>query len=384
MQNLFRKLHDVLSAGQDAVLVTIVAGSGSTPRGSGARMLVTSGGRIAGTIGGGAVEFEAEKLALRCLENKGSTREYFRLQHNDVADIGMICGGNVDVYFRYIAGGDEYFIALAAAVCELFEKGIGSWLITQITEDNHGSFSVYVRSRSAFGQVLPSGLPCTLLSEKPRDGHFEYEKPSVEPYEYILGEFIPGDIRSAISSRPAAVPTDRGTYYIEKLVDPGRVFIFGGGHVSQQLVPTLARCDFRCIIVEDRPEFTDPALFENKAAEIRLIDMERVEEMVEEITPDDLICIMTRGHKDDYLVQAQILKTPACYIGVIGSRHKIAGVNAKLRADGFTESDIARITTPIGLDIFAETPAEIAVSVAAQLIAVRARRNGSRKVKENQ
>lgn len=373
MQNLFKKLHEVLSAGQDAVLVTIVAGSGSTPRGSGARMLVTSEGRIAGTIGGGAVEYEAEKLARRCLENRGNTREYFRLQHNDVADIGMICGGNVDVYFRYIPAGDTYFIALSAAVCELFEKGIASWLITQITEDNSGSFSVCVRSHNKFAPILPSGLPYTLLSKKPVD----------EPYEYILGEFVPDDVCSAIANKPAKVPTERGTYYIEKLVDPSRVFIFGGGHVSQQLVPTLARCGFRCVIIEDRAEFTDPALFEDKASEIRLIDMDKVSELVEEITPDDLICIMTRGHKDDYLVQAQMLRTPACYIGVIGSRHKIAGVNAKLRADGYTDADIARITTPIGLDIAAETPAEIAVSVTAQLIEVRARRNGSRKVKEN-
>ena len=84
---------------------------------------------------------------------------------------------------------------------------------------------------------------------------------------------------------------------------------------------------------------------------------------------------MTRGHKDDLAVQAQVLKTSAAYIGVIGSRHKKAGVFAKLKEQGFTDADLDRITTPIGLAIGAETPAEIAVSITAQLIQQRAARD---------
>ena len=81
---------------------------------------------------------------------------------------------------------------------------------------------------------------------------------------------------------------------------------------------------------------------------------------------------MTRGHRDDLLLQEQVLRTPARYIGVIGSRRKKAALFAQLRERGFTDADLERITTPIGLSIGAETPAEIAVSIAAQLIQVRA------------
>lgn len=283
MRELLEKLKTALESGEAAVLATIIAASGSTPRGTGARMLVTGAGRVAGTVGGGAVEYECEKKALKCLKEKQSDTESFTLTHNDIADIGMICGGDVRVEFRYIEAGDG------------------------------------------------------IVDELERE-------------------------------------------YYEQRKKNGRVFVFGGGHVSQQLVPTLARVDFRCTVIEDRPEFTAPELFEGKAEDIRLIDMPDVAKLVPEITEDDYICIMTRGHKDDYAVQAQMLKSKACYIGVIGSRHKIAGVNAKLRADGFTEDDIKRITTPIGLEIAAETPAEIAVSVAAQMIRVRAEKNGSRKL----
>lgn len=347
MQDLFRKLNQTISTGQDAVLVTIVASSGSTPRGSGARMLVTGEGRITGTVGGGAVEYECEKLALRCLENKGSTREYFRLQRNDVADIGMVCGGNVDVYFRYIPAGDEYFLSLTQRVEELFTRGEQSWIITQVDENNDGNVSLYTK----------------------KDG--------------VFGAEVPGEVIEKVGNRPARTETSSGDFYVEKLVDSARVFVFGGGHVSQALVPLLAQCDFRVVLVEERPEFAQPELFGNKCSEIRLIDMTKVNELVPEIREDDFICVMTRGHKGDYLVQYEMLKTPACYIGVIGSRHKVAAVNERLKADGYTDLDIGRITSPIGLEILAETPAEIAVSVAAQMIEIRARRNGSRRL-ENQ
>lgn len=106
---------------------------------------------------------------------------------------------------------------------------------------------------------------------------------------------------------------------------------------------------------------------------MRLVDFDHISDTVT-VGPDDYVVVMTRGHMYDTVVQAQALKTPCRYIGVIGSRHKKAGVFQKLMDMGFTEKDLQRITTPIGLDIAAETPAEIAVSIAAQLIGIRAER----------
>lgn len=338
MRELFRMLKKTIASNEAAVLVTIVADGGSVPRGSGAGMLVTGQGRIAGTIGGGAVEFECIKLAHKCLENKCSAKEFFRLRSNEIADIGMVCGGDVDIFFKYIEAGDEYFLRLSETVGELFNDNRQSWLITRIDEDNNGTMSVY-----SGGNVL-------------------------------VGDELPSEVIEGIMNGSSRVETGSVKYYIERLVRAGRVFVFGGGHVSQQLVPILSRCDFSCTVVEDRPEFARPELFENRAANIMLINMDDIGELVPAVTADDYICIMTRGHRDDYLVQYQMLKTPACYIGVIGSRHKKESVNARLKADGYSEEDLQRITTPIGLDIHSETPAEIAVSIAAQLIEVRAGR----------
>ena len=150
----------------------------------------------------------------------------------------------------------------------------------------------------------------------------------------------------------------------------GCVYVFGGGHVAQALVPVLASVDFRCVVVEDRPEFARPELFPD-AADVRLIPVEKLYEALD-VRPEDYICVMTHGHGNDTECEAFALGTSARYIGVIGSRRKIAVVSERLMARGFTREDLARVHTPIGLAIGAETPAEIAVSIAAEMIKVRA------------
>jgi len=162
--------------------------------------------------------------------------------------------------------------------------------------------------------------------------------------------------------------------YHESLTGTGRVFIFGGGHVAQALVPALATVDFWCVVLEDREDFCRPELFP-LAEETRLITQDpegRRFDISIDIGAEDYVVIITRGHKDDQAVLSQTLKTPARYIGMIGSRSKSSRVFANLREQGFSEDDLKRVTTPIGLPIKAETPEEIAVSITAQLILERA------------
>ena len=142
MRELFAKLNKTLKNGGDAVLVSVVASSGSTPRGSGARMLITSEGRVRGTIGGGAVEYRSEQMAAEVLKNKCSFVENFRLNSEDVAKLGMICGGAVDVYFRYIPAGDGETLALTERIEELFARGEQCWLICELAAGSEGKMAV--------------------------------------------------------------------------------------------------------------------------------------------------------------------------------------------------------------------------------------------------
>lgn len=335
MKKLFEILKQEMQAKRDVTIVSVTASSGSTPRGSGARMIVGSYGRLYGTIGGGAVEYQCEQRAKEVLNTKISRTESYMLRKNEVQDLGMICGGDVECFFQYISYEDSKVKQLVDVGLRLFEKNSDIWLVTEITEGEKSQLGLYNEEVGAVGMDMDE------------------------------------DILSKMSVNPVKVNVENRTYYIEKINQNAKVYIFGGGHVAQQLVPTLARVNFSCVVVEDREEFARKELFEGVLDTV-LIDMSNLDKIAKEITANDYVCIMTRGHQNDYEVQKQILKTDARYIGVIGSKRKIAGVMARLKDDGYNDKDLERITTPIGLAILAETPAEIAVSIAGQLIYERA------------
>jgi len=330
MQKLFQSLHTAIENGHNVVLVSIIASSGSTPRGAGAHMLVSAQGRFYGTIGGGSVEYRAICMAADVLACKKSRTQSFTLEQNEVQDLGMICGGEVTVFFQFLAAACPAVTALAEAVEQCFVGEQLCWLVMELSSSATPSLVCET-------QVSDSSLPPAVIT--------------------------------ALSPHPQIITVNGISYYTEQLFHPGRVYIFGGGHVAQALVPVLSSVDFRCVIIEDRPEFCQPELFPG-AEDVRLLRQDEWDQLP--IKPWDDICIMTRGHKNDTDCQAFALTTPARYIGVIGSRRKIAAVNAQLQKRGFSQQDLARITTPIGLPILAETPNEIAISIAAQLIHIRA------------
>lgn len=336
MKKLFEIMDRELKAGNDLTMVSVTASSGSTPRGAGARMIVGKEGRIYGTIGGGAVEYNCEHKAVEVLENKKSYNHSYMLRENEIQDLGMICGGDVSCHFQYISPEDSHIREAVDYALELFNKGVDIWIITDVTDDAESGFAVYCRETGAKGMDVDEEFLATLTDE-------------------VIKVDFKGKKLCA-----------------EQINSSQKVYIFGGGHVAQELVPALARVKFSCIVMDDREEFTKRELFEG-VTETRIIDMDDLDSICSEITANDYVCVMTRGHANDLEVEKHVLKTDAQYIGVIGSRRKIDSINAKLREAGYTDDDIARITTPIGLEILAETPAEIAVSIAGQLIYERAK-----------
>ena len=336
MKQMLKEMESRLLAGEALVLVTVTASSGATPRGAGARMLVGKDGRICGTIGGGAVEYRSEQIALQVLEQKVSGQQDFSLTREDVQNLGMICGGDVNVFFHYIQPGDPATLSLVQEAQRLFETGDASWLISDISDG--GTLSLYTKKGGVFGNAIPEPL----LSRLPR--------------------------------QPKLLQEDGKSYCVEQINGSGRVYIFGCGHVSQELEPVLTHVGFRCVVMDDRPEFAKRELFPT-AEEVLVVDFRRISDFVT-IGEEDYVCIMTRGHAFDTVIQAQVLKSRPCYVGVIGSRKKAAGVRQVLKTEyGLTDEELDLVTTPIGMDIDAETPAEIAISIAGQLIQIRAKHN---------
>ena len=328
MRRIFSKLLYEMEEDRSVMLVTVVADKGSAPRGTGAAMLVGENGRITGTIGGGAVEYRSERMAVELLQKGESTVHDFILRPNSKEDLGMQCGGDVTVLFEYVNAADLRWNLLAGAVCDRIEAGKHGWLVLPLD----GSVP------SLYGE---EGLLC--------------------------GEGVPEEERSALCAAHTVV-TD--TYYTEPLPLFNRVVIFGGGHIAQALTPLLGTVDFRCVVLDNRPEYSKLSLFPG-AEDAILCDYDNIAESIT-LTAEDYVVVMTNGHSGDLKVEEQTLRLPHAYLGVVGSRSKIAFVNKTLMEHGISEEAIRTVHTPIGTPIKAVTPAEIAVSILGELILCRA------------
>ena len=327
MLELFQELEKKQKEQGHCVLVLVVSSTGSVPREAGAMMLVDARGLFWGTIGGGLTEFQAIEAARELLQKKETAtaqelavpQGYGRAKrlHFDVsAQNNFMCGGAYDVLL--------YELDFAQAeLCEVFKQ-----------------INAVARSGAPFQLLLPleGGLP--LLGDKDK-------------------------------SYPSFVEVDGKFYYVQGFQQDGTVYIFGGGHVALELVPVLAHLDFRCVVMDDREDFANRERFP-QAAEVFTVDYEQLEKSVA-LTAKDYVLIMTRGHSCDTEVERFALRSPAKYIGLMGSKNKKALTRAKLMAEGFAAAELERVIIPVGLDIKSETPAEIAISIAAQLIQERAK-----------
>ncbi|MDO4265239.1 MAG: XdhC family protein [Eubacteriales bacterium] len=148
------------------------------------------------------------------------------------------------------------------------------------------------------------------------------------------------------------------------------LYIFGGGHVAYSMADAAPLIGMPFVVYDDREALANKRRFPGAKQVICAPYADALSHI--EIKPEDFVIIMTEGHQHDYEMQKLILKTDACYIGVIGSRAKIAFNNEKLLHDGYSQKEVERFYTPVGLQIGAETPGEIAISIAAEIILKRA------------
>ena len=318
MKKLFSAIKEGLEQGQSAVLCSIIASSGSAPRGAGAKMAVFADGTSVGSIGGGAVEQESARLAGEVLHTGLTQMKRYVLRPNEVADLGMVCGGDVTVYFQPLTAAE---LSTVTEILRLLDGEDAAWLVTDLET----------------GAVRA-----------------------------VCAENSPEKLRPLLKSRAVCMEN----LYVEPLVRAGTVYIFGGGHVGKALAAVLAGVEFRVCVYDERSEAAVP---ENFPGAERVICGSYAEVSRNlSFTPADYAVVMTPGHQADTLVLEQVLRQKLRYVGCIGSRKKIERTNAALREAGISESAIASVHSPIGLPIFAETPEEIAVSVAAELIRVRA------------
>ncbi|MDR1238991.1 MAG: XdhC family protein [Treponema sp.] len=335
MKDLLLCVKESIGRGEDLVLAVIVSATGSTPRGPGAMMLIGGVGRIWGTLGGSAPEQLAVKEGKKLLAEKHSALRNYPLHPGESAGIGANCEGEISVFFLYLNSAEDRISGIMEAGIASFSAMEPCWLVFSLEEKN-----------PSLGILGEEGI-IVWLGEEPEDSS------------------------GLIMPRPGQDTQGKKTWFSQALVPDGFVYIFGGGHVAQELAPLLCHLDFRCVVFDDREEFTRPDLFPEDCHVIRG-NFENIDASLS-LTEKDYVVVVTRGHAFDFQVEAFALRSKAAYIGVIGSDTKHGFVRNRLEEAGFgqAELDAPRIHAPIGINIQSKTPAEAAVSIAGELILIR-------------
>jgi xanthine dehydrogenase accessory factor len=338
-------IRRLLSQGRPLVLATIISQQGSTPRALGAKMVIAADGSFSGTVGGGLMEASLLEQAPRLMAEDRAAIFAIDMSSEELAGADMICGGRVEVLMEAVAAAPETAALFDAAweAVQGREKGL---LITAL--DSEGPEHLSVRR----GLLLEPDRWIGALPFSP---------------EWI--ELLQGRIKQA--RQPELFERDGRRLWLEPLTPPGVLFLMGAGHISRAVAQKAVGLGFRLVVMDDRPDYARSDRFPDEA-EVRVVPgFERCFENTS-MPEDSFIVIVTRGHLFDRAVLGQALRTPAGYIGMIGSRRKRDAIYEALSAEGFSKQDLARVHCPIGLDIGAETPDEIAVSILAELIQDRA------------
>jgi xanthine dehydrogenase accessory factor len=346
-------VNEELKQGRDFCLATIVNRVGSAPRELGASFLVRPDGSIQGTIGGGRLEGEVTAAARKALIEGRAELLRYRLRGDDVAEGQMICGGDIDVFLEPIHVVDEDARVIFAAAAKAAASGGQALMVTPIVPG-------LCPSQAGRKLLLCKGLePVGDIAAAPE---------IVQDLGGCLDDLLHDSRRGLwLHTRPNG---DRLDCFLEPILPQPVVYLLGGGHISLYLATLVAMVGFRLVVVDDRREYASRERFP-RADEVWVRDFSRVLEGVA-LGPDSYVVIVTRGHLFDKEVLAQVLKQKVTYVGMIGSRHKRATIYQALEEEGFSRGELSAVYSPIGLDIGAETPEEIAVSIAAELIAARA------------
>ena len=348
MEQVFRAASDEKTADNDMVVATVVKTSGSTPQKPGAKLLVRADGSGVGTLGGGCVEGDIWFAASQLLKSGGSAemRDY-ELNEDLAAQDGLVCGGtmyflldpvrketpesdfNDDVIAAY-EGGAPVSVASLMNVPDGSELVVGSKLLVR-------------ENGSTAGSLGDEKLDANAMNEARR-------LMAMGKNDYITAE-------------------SGAEFFIEAYTTPPTLVLAGGGHVSKAISNIASTLGFRIFVIDDREEFSSAERFP-EAEQTVVSDYGSAFEKLP-IGTNSFIVIATRGHRYDASATASAMRTPASYVGLLGSKRKTILIYEELFAQGFTMDEVQAVRSPIGLNISARTPEEIALSIMSEIVGFR-------------
>jgi len=320
--------------GKQVAAATVVAVTGSTPRREGARLLVSAVGDTWGSVSNGCVEGDVAAHAAEVLRTGRPHLAAYGITDEFAFNVGLSCGGSVEVFIERWTGLPE---RLAGGPGEGF---VGA-LATVLGGPGEGAHGLFDRERGWVAGDLPTSLAERLVSEA---------------------------VAAVDAERSHLVTAGESRVFLEAVVPAPRLLLFGAGHTAEALTALAAAAGFRVMVCDPRPALAVPERY--PAAEV-LVGWP--DQLVPTLAPDRRTYVVVLAHdpKIEVPLLPLLLATPACYIGVLGSRKTQAARVARLRAEGWPAGQVARLHGPVGLDIGAVTPEEVAVSIVAEMVAWR-------------
>ncbi|WP_326647605.1 XdhC family protein [Streptomyces sp. NBC_01750] len=349
MLDIAEELNRWFEEGRDFAVATVVAVGGSAPRGPGAALAVDSHGTAIGSVSGGCVEGTVYDLCVQALQDGRTVRMRFGYSDEDAFAVGLTCGGVIEV-----------LVTPVRADAPVFRAGVSA--------ADRGEAAALVRVAWGPGELLG----CALLVhpdgsyEGSLDGHPDLDRTAAEGARAMLDTGRTGTVEIAEdgSRCPGGI-----TLFVESSVPPPRMIVFGAVDFATALVRAGKFLGYHVTVCDARPVFATRVRF----PETDDLVVDWPHRYLRRTATDErtVLCVLTHDAKFDVPLLETALRLPVAFVGAMGSRRTHEDRNRRLREVGVTESELARLRSPIGLDLGARTPEETALSIAAEIIAAR-------------
>jgi len=350
MFELIPTIQDWQAAGKGIALATLIKVEGSSPRPLGAKMIVSSQGEFQGSVSGGCVESSVITEALHCLQSGKPTLLHYGIDNSNPWTVGLACGGEIDVFIEPLfnlsfqngfshsmfeklielfKNKQPFILATVTASDHKGQKGLfsaGKWII----DDSHNSWSKNFLMRE-MTRLIEAGQPRMM------EIHLE----SLQPLEAFLEPILP----------------------------QARIVIIGAVHIAAALIIYAHELGYKTIIIDPRSAFLTRERFPQADDLIHSWPQEALPKL--NLATSDCIVILSHDEKIDVPALFVALKSPIGYIGLLGSKKTRNERFRSLKEEGITEKDLERVHAPIGLNLGAIEPEEIAISIIAEIIAER-------------
>ncbi|MEU6018107.1 XdhC/CoxI family protein [Streptomyces sp. NPDC047515] len=356
MLDIAVELNRWVKQGRDFAVATVVAVGGSAPRQPGAALAVDRDGTVIGSVSGGCVEGAVYELCEQALDDGNTVREQFGYSDEDAFAVGLTCGGIIDILVTPVRADDPARAVFAAALAAAARGETAA--VARITE---GPAELLGRPLL----VRPDGS-----YEGGLGGHPELDRTAAADARAMLDAGRTGSVTIGADGSRCGQPL---TLLVESSVPPPRMIVFGAIDFASALVRAGKFLGYHVTLCDARPVFATKARFPE--ADELVVDWPHRYLATTDVDARTVLCVLTHDAKFDVPLLELALRLPVAYVGAMGSRRTHLERNDRLRDIGVTELELARLHSPIGLDLGARTPEETALSIAAEIVADR--RGGS-------